>query len=118
MSLQHKSGPIFPNFLKKGGGGRGFLILKNTGLESVIFFLHPLLSHTHKDAAVVIHMRGPLPASRRRSPVSWSVVTAAVSPTPVAPRPVVVMQCAAVFCKQWDGHAVSVLQTMADIRMQ
>jgi hypothetical protein len=37
------------------------------------------------------------PASRRRSPVSLSVVTAAVRPTPEEPRPVVAIARGAVF---------------------
>lgn len=36
------------------------------------------------------------PASRRRSPVSASVVTAAVKPTPLEPRPVVAIARGAV----------------------
>lgn len=37
------------------------------------------------------------PASSRRSPVSWSLVTAAVKPTPLEPRPVVAIALGAVF---------------------
>ena len=45
------------------------------------------------------------PASRRRSPVSLSVVTAAVRPTPEEPRPVVAIARGAVFRTKrsnWD----------------